>query len=305
MKRFELIGLGECMVEFFAAEPLEQAKHFERRHAGDVLNTLVMAARLGSRAGLISRVGADPFAAGLRQFWESEAVDSSATPTVAGDNGIYFISLDASGERSFTYRRQHSAASGISPSDLNFDYIASSQMLLVSGITQAISESAQATTLKAAQMAQQCGTRVAYDPNYRPSLWAMRGGLEAARQAYHELLPLVDVLLPSSSDLQLLEIESESNLKNLPSPIIALKAANAGVYLKLGAMVTQIAASPARIADSTGAGDAWNGAFLHGLANLDAPEAATRANRIAALTLEFRGAIPAKETFLPRLKELL
>lgn len=297
-----LIGLGECMVEFFADEPLGQARTFTRSFGGDVLNALVAAARLGTTAGFITLVGNDPFGPGLLQAWQAEGLDTTRAPLVEGENGVYFISLLENGEREFTYRRQGSAASRLSPEHIQPAYLAGARMLLLSGITQAISPSAQTATLRAAKLARSSGLWVAFDPNYRPRLWALRGGLEAARQAMAELLPFVDLLLPSHpADLALwgLEhLEAPAALRVLLQyvPRVGLKAGAAGAWLGWEGQTQHVPpVSPHQVRDTTGAGDAWNGAFLHGLLQGQTPlAAATLANRLAAAKLAFHGAIPPR-----------
>jgi 2-dehydro-3-deoxygluconokinase len=302
MKALDLIGLGECMVEFFADEPLAQARTFTRALGGDVLNALVAAARLGSATGFITRVGNDPFGSGLLAAWRAEGIDTRCAPLVEGENGVYFISLTEKGEREFTYRRQGSAAARIAPEDLEPEYLASAPMLLLSGITQALSPSAQATALRAAKLARSSGAWVAYDPNYRPALWAGRGGLEAARRAFAELLPHVDLLLPSfPADMALLGIECPDPFTALKVllqhvPRVGLKVGPEGAWLGWEGQLLHVPpASPRQVRDTTGAGDAWNGVFLHKLSRgAQAFEAALQANRLAAAKLAYRGAIPPK-----------
>lgn len=304
MKTLDLISVGECMVEFFAEEPLAQARTFTRSFGGDVLNALVAATRLGSRTGFVTRVGDDPFGPGLLAAWCAEGIDTSCAPLIDGENGVYFISLKEGGEREFTYRRLGSAASKLAPEDLEPEYLASARMVLLSGITQAISPSAQAATLRAAELARSSGALVAFDPNYRPGLWAKRGGLEAARRAFVELIPYVDVLLPSyPTDLTLLGLELldppaalQALLQHVHVPRVGLKAGADGAWLGWEGKALHVpAASPRQIRDTTGAGDAWNGAFLHGLLQGQGSlESAAQANRLAATKLAFRGAIPPK-----------
>ena len=203
---FEICGIGECMIEFCALEPLGIAKTMQRSYGGDVLNALVAAQRLGSKSAFITRVGNDPFGLALMHAWQAEGINIDQVSLVDGQNGVYFISLQENGEREFSYYRTNSAASQITPADLKPKVIASSSMLLISGITQAISQSAQSTTLQAARIAREAGNTVVFDPNYRPKLWEARGGIQVAREAYQELIPYVDILLPSNpADLDLLE----------------------------------------------------------------------------------------------------
>lgn len=308
MKPLDLIGLGECMVEFFTDQPLGQARTFTRAFGGDVLNTLVTAARLGAATGFITQVGNDPFGPGLLEAWRAEGIDTTLATLVEGENGVYFISLLEGGEREFTYRRQGSAASRLSPEHLQPKYLARARMLLLSGITQALSPSTQAASLRAAELARSAGLLVAFDPNYRPRLWALRGGLEAAQQAFSELLPYIDILLPSvPGDLVLWGLERlevpmalQALLRYVPR--VGLKAGAEGAWLGWEGESRHLPpAIPRQVRDTTGAGDAWNGAFLFGLLQGQSPfAAALQANRLAAAKLAYRGAIPPKPWPLER-----
>ncbi len=125
----DLIGIGECMVEFHASEPLGVAAALQRGFGGDVLNALVAASRAGARTGFITRVGNDPFGAAMRAAWADESIDLAQAPLAEGENGVYFISVSADGEREFSYRRQDSPAARLGPDDLDEAYIASARCL--------------------------------------------------------------------------------------------------------------------------------------------------------------------------------
>ena len=308
-RSLNLIGLGECMVELWSDDALGQAQTLRKAFGGDVLNALLTAARLGSKTGFVTRVGDDPFGSSLLQTWRAEGIDTTHAPLVDGVNGIYFVSVQADGEREFSYRRAGSAASMLASSDLDPAYLTSARILLLSGITQALSASAQAATLAAAHIARATGTLIAYDPNYRPRLWADRAGspeagLASAQAAVRELLPLVDVVLPSvPGELPIfaesVSIESMArSLARLGPRIVAYKAGAEGAWIFENNHLVRVAADPVfKVVDTTGAGDAWNGAFLHVLAQgRSTLEAAEQANRIAALKLGYRGAIPPRDT---------
>ncbi len=293
--KFDLIGIGEAMVELYADQKLGTANHLQKSYGGDVLNSLVHASRIGLKTGFISRVGNDPFGQALLETWQSEGLDISQAPLVDGENGVYFISLSADAEREFTYRRAGSAASQLQISDLDPTYITSSKILLLSGITQAISSSATDTTLEAAKIARQHQVLVAFDPNYRPKLWESRGGLEAARAACQALLPLVDILLPSSpNDLAVLQTEDQTDLLEL-AKIVAVKCGQAGALVKHNAQIRTVPAQTVPVLDTTGAGDAWNAAFLsQWLISGNVLDAAQAANAYAAIKIQSRGAIPPR-----------
>ena len=302
----DLVGVGEAMVELFADGPLGTAATLRRAYGGDVLNTLVAAARAGCATGFVSRVGDDPFGPALRAAWRAEGVDLSSCPLVEGINGVYFISLDADGEREFTYRRAGSAAAALRPDHLDAGYLASARVVLLSGITQAISRSAQAATLAAARIARSAGAVVAYDVNHRPRLWADlaategRGagdGTRLARAACAELLPYVDVLLVSEpGDLAALgDGPAERVMDAVASghELVVRKLGAEGCAIRGGRSWRHVPpVSPAAVVDSTGAGDAWNAGFLGALLDgRDPAEAAARGNEVAARNLGHRGAI--------------
>lgn len=300
----DLIGIGEAMIELRADGPLGKASVLQVAYGGDVLNSLVGASRLGLRTGFVSRVGADPFGADLLDAWAAEGLDLTCCPLVPGVNGVYFISLLPNSERDFTYRRSGSAASYLSAGSLSLDYLAATRVLLVSGITQALSKSAAEATLAAARAAQATGGVVAYDPNYRATLWEARAGnelasngAELARESFAELLPFVDVLMISDpGDFVLLsEASPVKALDKLHEhcEYVAVKRGSYGCSVFDGASLTPIPTATAkRVLDTTGAGDAWNAGFITSLLRgLDIVEAGGEANKIAAENIEHRGAI--------------
>ncbi|MEM9198053.1 MAG: PfkB family carbohydrate kinase, partial [Pseudomonadota bacterium] len=62
----DLIGIGECMVEFRAEPVAGRTDLMRMAWGGDVMNSLVHASRLGLKVGFCSRVGADAFGPWLR-----------------------------------------------------------------------------------------------------------------------------------------------------------------------------------------------------------------------------------------------
>lgn len=291
----EILSIGESMVEFFAEEPIAEAKQFQKSFAGDAMNLLAAASRLGSSCGFLSRVGNDPFRNYLLGSWQSLGVDTSRVRQVEGRNGIYFISIYGRGEREFTYYRSGSAASTMTPADLDPDYIAQARVLHISGITQAISETARATALAAARVANEAQVCVSYDPNFRPTLWSAA----EARAAAEELLPHVDIALPSGPEEseQLFGFttaqETAAYLRGFGAYAVAVKQGEAGVYVSAeGGAGTIPAFTVPHVVDTTGAGDAFDGAFLHGLVKCMPPLAAARLGVVmAGLKVRGRGAI--------------
>lgn len=293
----EMLALGECMVEFFCDGPIEEAQTFTKSFGGDTLNTLVAAARLGSTAGYLTRTGDDPFAPYLLDAWQREGIDTAQVRRVPGFNAIYFISLLERGEREFTYYRAGSAASTMTPDDFPAEVFAGARLLHISGISQAISASARATVLAAAQRARAAGLLVSFDPNLRPRLWS---SLQEARAAFDEVLPYVNIALPSAPDeLRLLLGEATpaaavTQLLDRGVGTVAVKTGSAGAVVATQMQPQPVTVPPldVPVLDTTGAGDAFNGGFLHALlTGRPAAEAATLGVVTAGLKVRGRGAI--------------
>lgn len=296
----QLITIGECMIELLANQPLEKADTFQRSLAGDTINILVAASRLGTTTGYITRLGRDHFANYLLNSWEKEGVETSQVKKVEGFNGVYFVSLLSGGEREFIYYRKDSAPSGMEPLDLDYNYIRQARILHISGITQAISKTARATVLRAAKIAYEEGVAVSYDPNYRPQLWTQ----QQARKGMEEILPYVTYMLPSSpADVEALfgisdPLESLEVMRGIGVQVVAVKCGKKGALLSAGEEVVKVPAhTPSTVVDTTGAGDAFNGGFLHGLLNgMDLLDAGRMGSIVAGLKVRGRGALTAMPT---------
>ena len=296
----DIISMGECMIELFSEQPIEMADTFQKSFAGDSLNILVAASRLGTSTGYITRIGNDPFSSYLLGSWQAEGIDTSHAKRVEGFNAVHFVAQLPGGDREFIYYRKGSAPSTMEPDDLDPEYIGSAKILHVSGIAQAISPSAMATTLEAAQIAHERGVAVSYDPNYRHQLWSH----EDAREAMEQTLPYVTYFMPSApADTDVLfgtsvpvEVIEEGRSRGVA--ITAVKLGESGVVVGTSDSTIECPAyTPGEVVDTTGAGDTFNGAFLHGiLKGMNVSDAATLGTVAAGLKVRSRGALTAMPT---------
>lgn len=296
----ELLSLGECMIEFFTEEPLDSAAEFRRAFGGDTLNMLTAAARLGTPSGYVTRVAEDAFGQYLLNGWEREGIDTRYVRRGGAFNGVYFIATREDGEREFTYYRRGSAASELHPSDLESIDFREIRAFHTSGITQALSHSARETALEGLKRAHEAGCLTSFDLNYRPRLWEAK----EARAALLEALPWVKVCfagVPEDTEPLLGTTDREEAARLLHdhgAPLVALKQGVEGAWISQEGRLTHI---PARVfgpaVDTTGAGDAFAGGFLHGLLAGRTPEEAGRIGATCAgLKVRGRGAIASMPT---------
>lgn len=290
--RFDVTALGEPMLEF-AELPGEAPPHFLQGFGGDTSNAIVAAARQGARTAYVTRLGEDAFGDRFVDLWRREGV---ATEGVARDpeapTGIYFISYGEGGH-AFTYYRRGSAASRMSPDVLPLDLIEASAVLHVSGISQAISDTACDAVFAAIHHARAAGNRVAYDPNVRPKLWPRA----RARAVVLETVARCDVCLPSLEDATLLFGEQSADahadaLLAQGAPLVVLKLGAAGALVADADGRTRVPGHAVDALDATGAGDTFDGTFLaRWSTGSDARSAAHEANAAAALSTLGRGAV--------------
>jgi len=296
VRSLDIISLGEPMVEFCATSTgsLKDINFFERGWGGDTSNVIVAAARLNKACGYICRVGGDEFGRSLSEMWLRESVDTSKVIVEEGSfTGVYFISLVDGGKHDFTYYRKDSAASHLSPEDLDPEYIKRAKIFHSSGISQAISASCREAVFRAAEIAKKAGRLFSYDPNIRLKLWSA----DTARAIASYTLEMADIVMPSMEDAKIItgkstpENAARSMLKKGPK-VVAVKLGQKGCLVVTEDKNVRLSGFNVKTVDTTGAGDAFDGAFLTGiLEGLSIEKAAELANAVAALKSCGRGAV--------------
>ncbi len=170
-------------------------------------------------------------------------------------------------------------------------------MLYFSGITLAIlSPPARKRLLATIAARRKAGTRIAFDPNYRPVLWPDK---KTARAAIEAAFEISDIALPTLSDAEALfgaggwrrvvsamtagSDSREFVIKNGDKPVVVF---GDGIQGKVPP------ARPKRLVDTTGAGDSFSGAYLAGrIIGLDPLSAARLGNAVAAEVVGVHGAL--------------
>ncbi|MBI1850995.1 MAG: sugar kinase [Planctomycetes bacterium] len=279
--RFDLVGLGEGLVELSADGALATARVLDVGASGDVPNALVAAARLGSRTALLSRVGTDGLGDFLIDAWRRDNIDvGRVRRDPERPTGAYFVGVKASGERDLVFHRQGSAGVGIVADvvRVDFDVFAEANLFLTSGMTQALSPSACETVRTACAAASRAGAAVAFDVNYHPPMWPSP---EAARAAVDDVLGTVSILLASAPRecAMLFGIDDAAKFSRdalaFGVEMAAIKMKGRGCVVSTRRETREVPFSgDLQVVDPTGGGDAFDGAFLHAIAHGADPFAA-------------------------------
>lgn len=291
-----IVLIGEAMLELS-----RKGGGWDLGYGGDTLNTAIHLARAGHDTAYLTALGSDPLSADLKQRWAAEGLDTSLVldhPTRS--TGLYAISTDAAGERSFSYWRDTSAARemfALPGAAAALQVAEQANLISFSLITLAILPSeAQVTLLDLCQRVRERGGKVAFDGNYRPRLWPSAAAACAARDA---AIACADIGLPTLDDEALLcpgmtADAVAAHWQRLGCGETVVKLGPAGARLPDGTIVP-----PPQVlepVDTSGAGDAFNGGYLAARMNgLDIAAAAMTGHRLAGWCVMRPGAIPAQD----------
>jgi 2-dehydro-3-deoxygluconokinase len=304
-----VVALGETMVLLLAEQPglLREVITFRRHVAGAEANVAVGLCRLGCTAGFISRVGDDEFGRAIQFRLRGEGVDISRLRVDAeAPTGLVFRERREVGPVEVVYYRRGSAASRMSPADLDEGYIRQATYLVLSGITPALSPACHATVFAAAELARAAGVLVVVDPNIRLKLWSA----DAARAVLRDLITHADLVLPGADEAEILTGEADpvraaADLLSLGPRLVVVKLGARGA-LAMGSddpTATTIVPAPQlpRIVDPDGAGDAFAAGFLAGqLRGFDLVASLELANRCGAQVMT----VAADQEGLPRWEDV-
>jgi 2-dehydro-3-deoxygluconokinase len=285
----DVLVLGEVLVELTASVPLREAGTLRLSCSGDALNAAAAAAAAGASVALVSVVGDDELGERILEFAAARGIDTTYVRRAPEPNGVYF----AGASDEFVYARRGSAGSTLSPADVA--RAPSARAVVVSGITQALSESCAAAVDAAVAAA---GGHVVYDPNFRARLTTAG----EARAALERVAPHASLVTPSCpEDTRALlgtadPATAAARLRELGARAVAVTMGARGVYVDGLHLPPE---RPPQIVDATGAGDVLAGTAAARLAlGDDLLDALRRAARAAARSL----AGPGGTGWLPKLR---
>lgn len=292
-----ILCCGEGMLELSGGSPDAALGTYQLGYGGDTLNTAIHLARAGHRVRFLTALGGDPFSAALKAAWIEEGLleDLVLTHPTRGP-GLYAITINHAGERSFSYWRHNSAAQAMFElaSDAQLAAAESSDLLFFSLITLAILPlEARQRLFELARRIRGRGGRIAFDGNYRPRLWT---DPQTAREVRDQAVALSDIGLPTLDDELALAgfrgpAEVADHWAGLGCEETIVKLGPSGCRLPSGEIVPP--AQSLKPVDTTGAGDAFNAAYLSArLAGTSCAAAAREGHRLAGWTVMRKGATP-------------
>jgi len=300
---------GETLVDLLPDRPgpLASVERFTRRAGGAPANVAIALARLDRAPYFLTNVAEDAFGEFLVETLAENGVpDRFVRRDPDRRTTLAFVSHDETGDRSFSFYRTDTADTVLDAEMVGDDVLERVSYVSLGGVLLA-SEPARSNVLALAERAAGAGCTVAFDPNYRPELWA---DPEEYASVVDRMLELTDVVFASDDDVRPMGIPTDdptglgralldrgphtvfTTLGQAGATVVATEAApwDSGTASHPGYEVETV--------DTTGAGDAFVAGVLASLADgeTDLSSVLAFANRVAALTTTADGAIEALPT---------
>lgn len=267
----KLVTIGETMVSFVPQQQvsLRFGASLTMRIAGAESNTAIGVSTYGHSASFISRVGQDCFGQYILRMIRAEGVDVSGVLTdEQHPTGLMFKEPLPGQKTGVHYYRAGSAASCLSPADLNETLIREAEIIHFTGITPILSKSCLETVYAALDIARSAKTLVSFDPNIRFKLWNGKD----YRTLMRDLILRSDMVLTGRDEAAYLydtyevDVLHQKLFSDCPSlRYLAIKDGSEGAWAGDADRLLFVPAVSCHCIDPVGAGDAFNAGFISGM----------------------------------------
>jgi fructokinase len=182
---------------------LEGSDSCYRPHPGGApANAAVAVARLGGAARFIGKFSQDVFGQLLLQVLQNNKVDTQyVRSTDEGATALALVTLQANGQRQFSFYRHRTADTLLDVADLNWNAWQEVALCHACSITLS-TEPSRTATLAAMEHTRQVSALVSFDVNMRPAFWSSE---PAMRDAMAEVVARTDILKLSAEEASLFD----------------------------------------------------------------------------------------------------
>ncbi len=301
----DFITIGEMVIDFI---PGQEKGSYIRNAGGAPANVAIAAARNGLEAGIYCKVGDDDFGRFLLQtLRENQVTPLAPEMTQEAITTMAFVSLNEHNDRSFTFARKPGADMMLEKSEIRDEDLKTCRLIQAGSCSLSAGKAVEATEYAMAR-AHELGKLVGFDINYRNLMW--KDDKEACTKKVLSILKYVDFLKLSDEEVEMVGGHDNilSVMKEYEIAAVVLTLGGDGAELFYDGQSYVIPGYRAdKVADTTGAGDAFWGGFLSEVLNqgvssteqLNAEilkKAVTYGNVSGSLSVREKGAIASLPT---------
>lgn len=262
---YDAVALGELLVDFTCRETDKDGYPVLAAHPGGApANFLAVLAHYGMKTALLAKVGDDAFGRLLRRTAAQAGIDTAG---IVVDGSAFttmaFVTLDADGDRDFSFARKPGADMLLRYDELDLSLIDRTRVFHFGSVSMTDEPSRDATR-RAAEYARSRGRLVTYDPNLRVPLWK---DLSQARQEILWGLSMADVVKISDEEVAFLwdlppQEGAEKLLRDYPAGLVFVTCDADGCYYAGRQGAGHVDCPPVHPVDTTGAGDIFMGSAV-------------------------------------------
>lgn len=268
----DVVALGELLIDF-TCQSVDQAGYptMVAHPGGAPANFLAALTKLGAKTALLGKVGADAFGRLLAETLKGLGIETRGI--VVGKEvftTLAFVTLDAQGDREFSFARKPGADSQLDYDELELSLIDQAKVFHF-GTLSLTHEPARSATCRAVAYARQRGKLITFDPNLRKPLW---DDLEDAKKLMLWGLGQADVVKISDEEVEFLfglspEAGAEHIVEQYGVKLVFVTCGPEGcVFQNRQAKGRVPGLSGLKVVDTTGAGDIFGGSAVWALLQL-------------------------------------
>ena len=269
----DVVALGELLIDFTCVSTDAEGYPTMAAHPGGApANFLAALAKFGAKTALLGKVGNDSLGRLLVGTLENAGID---TRGLLVDDSVFttmaFVTLDAQGDREFSFARKPGADTCISFEELNTELIDEAKVFHF-GTLSLTDDPARTATQKAVAYAKSKGKLITYDPNLRKPLWK---DLEEAKKQLLWGLAQADVVKISDEEVEFLfglgvREGAAHILANYPVKLVFVTCGAEGCWYQNAVACGHVPGlTDIQVRDTTGAGDIFGGSAVWQLLQLN------------------------------------
>jgi Sugar kinases, ribokinase family len=264
--------IGELLIDMVCVDNkgLMLGEKFEKKAGGAPANVAASISKLGGKAYFLGQVGADFFGTYLINLLNDLNINTEMA-VKKGNTTLALVGIDENGERNFDFLRGSDGEYLFE--NINLSKITNSDIIHFGSATGFLEGELKTTYFELLEYAKANNIYVSFDPNYRDALITADKLKEFIEDSIF-FLEQSDFAKLSDEELFLLTGEKDitsgvNKLHDLGAKVVTITLGSRGTYLSVNKKNIIIPSIKIKQVDSTGAGDAFVGAVLKQLADIE------------------------------------